>query len=123
MNIPDPQDLHSVTDELNEAIFSYERELVGLNLGTRAAVELDSDTYIVLERDKDQFRLNIHLREGGTMHLTQTSRELRLRAIEKLPELENSLLESFGIEIKRVTDAKDEVLKMAERLNKLRTNE
>ncbi len=117
---PNAKKLHSATDKLNEAILAYENRLVSLNLGTRAEVELDKDTYLVFGRDGERFRLLIYLRDGGSVPLLKVSRELRLRAVEMMPALETDLFDAFRIEIGRVENATDSVLQMAERLKQLR---
>jgi hypothetical protein len=125
------QVLHRATDQLNVAFLDAEQALRDLRLGVTASVLLDSDEewdwYQTLEfcRSGKDFKLMVVSGRAGddpgsfeATHITSASRETRLEAIKKLPELHAELLKSFHAEVERVQAGIGEVASFAQSLRK-----
>ncbi|TQF09456.1 hypothetical protein FJV41_44555 [Myxococcus llanfairpwllgwyngyllgogerychwyrndrobwllllantysiliogogogochensis] len=113
--------LEDATDEMNRSIQEVEAELVALQLGVRASVNLESETdpefgstwyrSLIFGKDAKVWRLLIaegrNDDPGGDVYtpLVNASREVRLRATEHLPLLVQELVTTAEAEIARVEAA------------------
>jgi len=114
--------LSEATDKLNAALVNAEQAIAALQLGVRASVTMysgpDSDpwyTNLVFGKDGKAWRLfvetghDFHDGESDSTPLTNSSRELRLRAVQLLPELVHELIRAAEREIQRVEDGTSEI--------------
>lgn len=114
--------LAAATNELNEKIKEFEKALTGLKLGVIAQVRLFSDDLgpwgkdLCFQKWGDAWRLVVEdwNSEEPEEHwsyevLQNTSRETRLRAVEKFPELVVALVAAAEAEIVRVTQSSEQV--------------
>lgn len=109
--------LAAVTDTLNCKISEFERALAGLKLGVVARVLLWTDAAelggeaLQFSKWGDSWRLVVVSWGPGDSEderfdlLQNASRELRLRAAERLPELVDALVKAAAAEITRVSES------------------
>lgn len=81
--------LDDATDGLNDMLSAVEAHLIVLHLGVRASVSIDTGVELEFGKYDKKWLLAISWprSSSGAAPLTSTSRELRLLAASKLPEL------------------------------------
>jgi len=112
--------LGSSTDTLNKAIEEVEAALKALRLGVQASIMLVEDHQIgeelslIFAKFGQNWQLIVQDNNSETWEpLTNSSRELRLRAVELLPALVDELVRQAEQELERVSQATDSAKQLA----------
>lgn len=118
--------LREATDHLNAALESFESALVELKLGVGACVTIDRQTAeatpfdwfqeVSFQKSDGQWRLVINSgmdsgdpEDWHTVSVTKASRAVRLKAVKKLPDLLDKLLDEAAAKVAEVENATAEV--------------
>ena len=116
--------LGAVTDALNDSLLRAEKTLAGLKLGVTASVliareELNGSTdwcqYLRFGKHSDQWRLLVESgpedfpEDFSTTILVNASRETRLLAARRLPDLLQAMVQAADAQIEEVVDTTSSV--------------
>lgn len=109
-------ELGQTTGELNDALHDAEEAMIGWKLGVAAHLELGRNDSqgrplcLRFGKHKDAWGLFITLadhkdRSFKKFHVTEATRELRMRALEKVPDLARAVLDEARRQIAEMREA------------------
>jgi hypothetical protein len=97
-------EFNAAMDELNAALAVAETALTDLHLGVSASVFIREGLFLTFKRTSTGWHLCIDHDDAMSQMLLNCSRETRLRAVEKLPELYDELIKTAKIQIDEVRE-------------------
>ncbi len=83
--------IEQATSRLNETITEVEQWLASRNLGVYASIKLDAELELSFEKDGKLWRLLLSTDGGDASPLVNSTRRIRMLALQHIPELLRAL--------------------------------
>ena len=112
------EQLHMVTDDLNEAIKEFEDAILKQGLGVPATVPMLDGEKLTYGKLGNQWRLIFETESGESVPLLSASRGVRVQAVAYLPELLKALDAAYSRTLCEVINAAQSVRSLTRELKK-----